>query len=201
MIESFLVESYSHNAKQITNLTSVAEIPRNVNVVPVVHITTLGGGAMDYSQTDQINSHTRHNLFTHFYKRKHHSSKSLYPRDIIPLRNLRAKCIGRVDSLGPGPVSLKPGQPVFFDTTVRARDNPTTIMLQGRSHRKKTADKSYRSIGVAEKILCPVGNVHGIPEELLERYGVGKLSWLTSTLVPYGGLLAGGIGGWTMCYG
>jgi len=42
-----------------------------------------------------------------------------------------ASRIGRVDTLGPGAVFLKPGQPVFFDTTVRVRDNPTTIMLQG----------------------------------------------------------------------
>ena len=34
-------------------------------------------------------------------------------------------------------------------------------------------------------------NVHPIPESLLERYGVGKWAWLSTTLVPYGGFLAG----------
>src|SRR6202035_5317689 len=40
-------------------------------------------------------------------------------------------CVGRIESLGAGSVALKQGQLVYFDCTVRARDNPFSIMLHG----------------------------------------------------------------------
>jgi alcohol dehydrogenase len=70
-------------------------------------------------------------------------------------------------------------------------------MLQGWIAQEENGGQKlqayWRNGAFAEKILCPVENVHGIPEELLEQYGAGKLAWLTCTLVPYGGLLAGGL--------
>src|SRR5271170_581294 len=54
-------------------------------------------------------------------------------------------CIGRVDSLGSGAVSLKPSQLVFFDTTVHARDNPTTIMLQGWIAQEETGGQKLEA--------------------------------------------------------
>lgn len=38
--------------------------------------------------------------------------------------------------------------------------------------------------------MCPLENVYPIPEELLQKYSAAKLSWMNSTLVPHGGLLA-----------
>ena len=99
--------------------------------------------------------------------------------------------------MGPGAVSIKPGQLVFFDLTVRARDNPTTVMLQGLIALEEDGGQKlqayWRHGAFAEKLLCPLENVHPIPERLLEKYGPGKLTCLGSTLVPYGGLLAGGL--------
>jgi len=105
-------------------------------------------------------------------------------------------CIGRVESLGPDSVSLKIGQLVFFDITVRARDNPNTVMLQGfyapREEGADTLQKYWRNGAFAEKILVPLENVHPIPEYLFEKYGAAKLSEMSSILVPYGGFLSAG---------
>src|SRR5579859_5590419 len=104
-------------------------------------------------------------------------------------------CVGRVDSFGEGTVSLKKGQLVFFDTTVRARDDPLAIILQGLFAQKENGGQKlqeyYRNGSWAEKILVPVENVHPIPEELLEQYGAAKLTEMNTAVVPYGGLLAG----------
>jgi alcohol dehydrogenase len=51
----------------------------------------------------------------------------------------------------------------------------------------------WRNGSWAEKVLVPIENVHPIPESLLERYPTTKLSEINTTLVPYGGLLAGGL--------
>lgn len=106
-------------------------------------------------------------------------------------------CIGRIDSLGAGSVALKPGQLVFFDTTVRARDNPFSIMLQGLFAAEQDGGQKlqsyWRNGAFAEKVLVPIENVHLLPEYLLERYSPCKLSILNTTLVPYGGLLAGNL--------
>lgn len=106
-------------------------------------------------------------------------------------------CVARVDSFGGGTVSLKKGQLVFFDTTVRARDDPLAIILQGlfaqKENRGQKLQEYYRNGSWAEKILVPVENVHPLPEEMLEKYGAAKLTEINTALVPYGGLLAGGL--------
>jgi alcohol dehydrogenase len=102
-------------------------------------------------------------------------------------------CIGRILELGPGAVKLDPGQLVFFDTTVRARDEPYTIMLQGLFAAEQKLQTYWRNGAFAEKVLVPLENIHPIPEAMLERYGAAKLSEMNTTLVPYGGFLAGGL--------
>ena len=44
--------------------------------------------------------------------------------------------------------------------------------------------------------MCPLENVYPIPEELLQKCSAAKLSWMNSTLVPHGGLLAAGMEPW-----
>jgi alcohol dehydrogenase len=72
-----------------------------------------------------------------------------------------------------------------------------TIMLQGLFALEENGGQKlqayWRNGAFAEKLLCPVENVYPMPETLLEKYGAGKLAWLNTTLVPYGGLLAGGL--------
>jgi alcohol dehydrogenase len=51
----------------------------------------------------------------------------------------------------------------------------------------------WRNGAFSEKILCPLENVYPIPEEVLRKYSVAKLSVMNSTLVPHGGLLAAGM--------
>lgn len=108
---------------------------------------------------------------------------------------LGVTCIGRVDSVGPGAVSLQPGQLVFFDITVRARDNPTVIMLQGLIAIEQDGGQKlqsyWRNGSFAEKVLVPLENVHPLPESLLTRYSPAQLLELNTALVPYGGFLAG----------
>jgi len=71
------------------------------------------------------------------------------------------------------------------------------IMLQGWIAQEENGGQKlqayWRNGSFAEKILCPMENVHAIPETLLQKYGRWKLAWLSSALVPYGGLLAGGL--------
>ena len=102
-----------------------------------------------------------------------------------------------MEALGPGAVAFKPGQLVFFDCTVRARDSPQTIMLQGLFAAEQNGGQKlqsyWRNGAFAEKILVPLENIHPLPESLLEKYTPAQLSEINSTLVPYGGLLAGNL--------
>jgi alcohol dehydrogenase len=51
----------------------------------------------------------------------------------------------------------------------------------------------WRNSTFAEKVLVPLENVYPIPESLLERYSPARLTELNTSLVGYGGLLAGNL--------
>jgi alcohol dehydrogenase len=101
--------------------------------------------------------------------------------------------IGVVEKTGPDATRLKPGQLVFCDIMIRARDgglSPDSI-LQGWVARGEGAQKLqtyFRNGSFAEKVLVPLESV----VELVNMQAVDpvKLAWLCSLLVPYGGLLA-----------
>jgi alcohol dehydrogenase len=70
-------------------------------------------------------------------------------------------------------------------------------MLQGlfatEDNGGQKVQEYYRNGSWAEKVLVPVENVHPIPEELLNKFGVAKLTQINVALVPYGGFLSGGL--------
>lgn len=102
--------------------------------------------------------------------------------------------IGTVRATGPDATRLRPGDWVFCDPTVRSRDDAVTpdIMLHGLIAPGEGAMRlqgRYRDGSFAERFLVPMENA--------VRLGpVGDpvaWSWLTTMLVPYGGLLASGL--------
>lgn len=101
--------------------------------------------------------------------------------------------IGVVEKAGPDATRLKPGQLVFCDPTVRSRDDSLSpdIMVQGWAARGEGPQKLqtyFRNGSFAEKMLVPLENA--IVLEHMHTMDPGKLTWLTTLLVPYGGLLA-----------
>ncbi|MGR6920312.1 alcohol dehydrogenase catalytic domain-containing protein [[Actinomadura] parvosata] len=108
-----------------------------------------------------------------------------------------AGAIGRVRACGPDATRLAPGDWVLCDPTVRARDDALTpdITLQGLSARGEGGLRLQRHYGqgsFAERLLIPTENA--VPLGPLDPAEAGL--WcgvLCLCLVPYGGLLAGGL--------
>lgn len=99
--------------------------------------------------------------------------------------------IGRVRAIGPDATSLSVGDWVMTDPTVRARDNPFDIELQGITAPTPGAQKLHAHFhdgSWAEQIRVPMENARPLgPLSLAEAtqwIAMGRL------LVPYGGLLA-----------
>ncbi|MHA3704725.1 zinc-binding dehydrogenase [Jatrophihabitans sp. YIM 134969] len=100
--------------------------------------------------------------------------------------------VGRVVTVGPDATSLRPGDLVWCDPTVRSRDDARTpdITLQGWSARGEggaALARHFHDGPLAERMVVPTENV--------ERFDPGDLDlahWAGAVvpLVPYGGLLA-----------
>lgn len=104
-------------------------------------------------------------------------------------------CIGRVSRAGPDSVYLRTGQLVYCDMTVRARDNPGTIMLMGLSSMtpkaKPLMDGEWRNSTWAEIAKFPLENVHVLDDDLLldkMGYSPADLCWMGACMVSFGGL-------------
>ncbi len=107
-----------------------------------------------------------------------------------------AGAVGRVRACGPDATKLAPGDWVLCDPTVRARDDALTpdITLQGLSARGEGGLLLQRHFGqgsFAERLLVPTENA--VPLGPLDPAEAGRWSALCLCLVPYGGLLAGGL--------
>ncbi|HEY1929333.1 MAG TPA: alcohol dehydrogenase catalytic domain-containing protein [Caulobacteraceae bacterium] len=104
--------------------------------------------------------------------------------------------IARVRATGPDATRLSVGEWVYCDPTVRSRDdalNPDTI-LQGWTYRSEAAlplHRFYHHGSFAEQMLVPTENVTPIGDIATED--AGRWTALGRLLVPYGGLLAGGL--------
>ncbi len=104
--------------------------------------------------------------------------------------------IGRVRATGPDATKLKAGQWVYCEPTIRARDdvfNPETI-LQGWTYRTPAAlplHQFYHHGSFAEQMLVPTENITPIGE--IDAGEAGRWTAMGRLLVPYGGLLAGGL--------
>ncbi|KAH1407330.1 hypothetical protein KXV89_009245 [Aspergillus fumigatus] len=113
--------------------------------------------------------------------------------------------IGRIEATGSDTTALKPGQLVYVDLAVRARDDPLkehgTIVLQGlfvgiTPEARILSENDWRHGSWAEKQLVPLENVHVLDESLLcaqMGYSPARLTWINTLLVPYGGLLSGAL--------
>ncbi|PKX91348.1 putative isopropanol dehydrogenase [Aspergillus novofumigatus IBT 16806] len=116
-----------------------------------------------------------------------------------------ASPIGRIEATGSDTTILKPGQLVYVDLTVRARDDPLkeqgTAILQGlfggiTPEARILSENDWRHGSWAEKQIVPLENVHVLDESLLCEqmgYSPARLTWINTLLVPYGGLLSGAL--------
>lgn len=101
--------------------------------------------------------------------------------------------VGRVRRLGPDATTLKVGDWVFCDPTVRSRDNVLTpdITLQGLSARGEGGlrlQEYFRDGAYADQLRLPTENVFALGE--LDREAAAQWCALNTLLVPYSGLYA-----------
>ncbi|MFJ9855498.1 alcohol dehydrogenase catalytic domain-containing protein [Streptomyces sp. NPDC101150] len=104
--------------------------------------------------------------------------------------------VGRVVHVGPDATRLRPGDLVWCDSTVRSRDDALTpdITLQGWSSRGEGGARLARYLhdgSFAELMRVPTENVFPLPAAA----GDDPARWaaLGVHVIPYGGLLAGGL--------
>ena len=104
--------------------------------------------------------------------------------------------IGRVVGLGPDSVALEHGQLVFFDCTIRARDDPETVFLLGiddgrKPRSQKLAREAWHDGAWAEYAQVPLENCIPLNEKRLcgeLGYEIHDLMYINYLLVPFGGL-------------
>lgn len=107
-----------------------------------------------------------------------------------------ASAIGRVAATGPDATVIKPGQLVFVDCVIRARDDPGALFLSaihegGSEGSKKLMRDLWRDGNFAGYARMPLENCIPLNEERLCQelgYTPGALMYLSYLLVPYGGL-------------
>ncbi|CAI7645694.1 unnamed protein product [Penicillium pancosmium] len=104
--------------------------------------------------------------------------------------------IGRIYEVSPDSVVLTPGQLVFCDITIRARDDPSVSILYGihgggYPAAQKLMDGVWRNATYAEYTRFPLENLYPLNEDLLLRrlgYSINDLCLMPAYLVPFGGL-------------
>ncbi|PYH47033.1 putative isopropanol dehydrogenase [Aspergillus saccharolyticus JOP 1030-1] len=104
--------------------------------------------------------------------------------------------IGRIHEVGPDSVFLQPGQLVFCDITIRARDNPSVSILYGihgggTPAAQKLMRGVWRNSTYAEYARFPLENLYPLNEDRLMAglgYSINDLCLLPVCLVPFGGL-------------
>jgi len=106
-------------------------------------------------------------------------------------------CIGRVLAVPADAPSLRPGQLVWIDPVVRARDGPSPQILQGAGVRGEVTPEAaalmaseWRHGTLTEIAEVMAESVFPLDEEALGGYGykMEDLARLTSLMVAYGGL-------------
>lgn len=103
-----------------------------------------------------------------------------------------ASCIARVHEAGPDATILSPGQLVLCDMTIRARDQPANIVLQGL-HGGETPDlmAQWAQGSFAEYAVFPTENVFPLDEGMLlgeMGYTIEDLCLVPICNVPFGGI-------------
>ncbi|PHH84441.1 hypothetical protein CDD83_1937 [Cordyceps sp. RAO-2017] len=104
--------------------------------------------------------------------------------------------IGHVAAVGPDGVSLEPGQLVYVDCVVHARDDPDALFLSAilegfTEGSKRLMRHVWRDGSYAEYMKVPLENCIPINEHRLCKelgYSIPELVYMAYLLVPYGGL-------------
>jgi threonine dehydrogenase-like Zn-dependent dehydrogenase len=104
--------------------------------------------------------------------------------------------LARIASVGPDTTAFTPGQLVFVDSFIRARDDPTSAFLLGIHEGHTEGSKilmrgQWRDATYAEYAKIPLENCYALNEKRLFGelgYGVEHLSDLSRCCVPFGGL-------------
>ncbi|UVE67302.1 medium chain dehydrogenase/reductase family protein [Burkholderia pyrrocinia] len=125
------------------------------------------------------------------YAREVFSGERQYPIELPIVPGCGA--IGRVRQTGPDATKLQPGDWVFCDPTVRARDDALMpdIVLQGWSARGeggKQLQRHFHDGPFAERLRVPTENAVRIGD--IPPADAARWCALNTLLVPYGGLLA-----------
>ncbi|KAI9928481.1 hypothetical protein MW887_002526 [Aspergillus wentii] len=117
---------------------------------------------------------------------------SSLPKPLIP----GFSAIGRIAAVGRDATLLKPGQLVYVDCVVRARDDPSCFFLSaiyegGSEGSKMLMRDAWRDGTFAEYARVPVENCIVLKEDRLCAglgYAEQDLAYMAYMLVPYGGL-------------
>ncbi|MCJ1474906.1 hypothetical protein MMC13_003566 [Lambiella insularis] len=109
--------------------------------------------------------------------------------------------IGRIAAVGPDATSLTPGQLVHVDCLLRGRDDPAAVALSGihegyTSKSRKLMHGEWKDSTYAQYAKMPLENCTALDEKRLlstvEEGGLGymveDLAYISTLLVPYGGL-------------
>lgn len=114
--------------------------------------------------------------------------------------------IGRIEALGPDATSLRPGDIVWVDSTITARDDPDNqvllALIEGTTPGAKKLGQDVWCNGCySEKVLVPMENCFSISESLFKTrdegglgYQLKDLAMLHLHLVGFGGLEDAGVG-------
>ena len=114
-----------------------------------------------------------------------------YPLPSVP----GGTCIARVAAVPSDATSLKPGQLVYVELTVRARDDPNVKILLGfhgiSEAGNKLMEQDWRNGCWGELSTAPMEGVHVLDENALVGqlgYRIEELGTLSQLIVLYGGL-------------
>ncbi|KAI8069871.1 alcohol dehydrogenase [Gongronella butleri] len=101
--------------------------------------------------------------------------------------------VGVVESVGSDAGSVKVGDLVFCDPTIRTRDDPLQpqTILQGLFCPDSGLSETYRHGGFAERVLMPLENLFVIPASIGTKDDAARLTAVNGLLVAMGGLLKG----------
>lgn len=130
-------------------------------------------------------------LVTRVFPAQRYAHVPAYP--IVP----GTGAIGRIASVGsPNTSDFQPGQLVFCDSVIRARDDPDgqrsalQSLIAPSEKATKILREKYRNGSWAEKMLIPIECVTPLDEELLIGelgYEIPDLIWLNNILTVMGG--------------
>ena len=121
-----------------------------------------------------------------------------FPTPLVP----GSSCVARVVSVGPDATTLKPGQLVFIQIFIAARDDPDQLCLWGvysgdTPEAQNLMEHEWRDACLAEYARVPMENcipldekrLLGSPEDGGLGYTVEDLAYLQTPLICYGGMI------------